>query len=1087
MPIVDGIDTKGDEKTVLPTRFLELENVVFTAPGSLRKRFGYEALPNDDLSDNPIETGSALSNFRNELLLYSNSNLYTYSEGERKWEGKGEIKFCNSSSLQVSADNLILENPSSWTYGGVTCFAYEQRLYHVSAGVLGAPDIYDEYKNLQIILVDNVTNTILSKFTIDSLSLTGNILEASCFAPKVGFTGTNFVITFLGDFPGGVGGLKVAYIDYLNPKVITISPTNIQSRGNSPAVLTDFRYDVLTAGGKVFVAYVSNTLDTKVIYIDNNLNKSAPFSLGTSSVLNNISMNTENGNLRILLTTANGFTAKAYLINYNLTAPIHPPLTITALPTPAPGSPLYDSDDGVYTITGVENPSNPNQTLVFVQIKKWKNRLGILDTVIVDSSGNQLNAQSIVHIGLELQSKPINYDGFTYFFAAKNVDPHYTASGIVAGNPSDPTKNDPEYQVNKPARTSYLIKHLIESPTTVKTEIVGQYDVDSTAFVQSDYASGLPNCFLEGPVVTRPSAVITTLQPAGASRILASTVIKKQVADFSQTSNYFDASQGEALHISGGLLKMYDGHRVVEHGFLDAPEAPKDISPLLVGSGGDLKQNLTSGVEAQKRYLYCSVYKWTDRTGKIHRSTPSLPVSLTTPGTAGIDKYNVTLRVIPCYLSTKENLEIEIYRTTGNGGIFYRLAKIIDAANVAGTDDYMTGSYPNDKFTRFIKVIDSVTDIELSYSEPLYTTGGVLENDSALSSSYITSYKARIFLILSDGFTLQYSKVSGIGDPVAFNSSFKIPLDDKGGKATALSVMDDHLLIFKERAIFALTGEGPNELGQQDDYRTPYLITADAGCTDPNSIVQCPEGVMFKSAKGIYMLKRNFGLQYVGDSVEKFNGEVINSATLLSSANQIRLVTASGTALVYDYYSNRWSTFTNIRALDTLEFNGSYYYVRADGLVYKETPNLYQDNGQFITMRIKSAWVQIGGVQGFQRFYKMLLLGTYKSAHKLLVKFGYDFNPFYKQETLVDVPATVNPLPYGSGDYGAESPYGGEFPLYQWSLYPKIQKCQSFQFEISDVRTDIDGESFSLSHILAEIGLKEGTNTVNTPKTSGAK
>jgi len=1080
MPIVDGIDTKGDEKTVLPTRFLELENVVFTSPGSLRKRFGYDALPNRDLDGNFITTGSALSNFRNELLLYSNSKLYSFSDAEAKWESKGEIKFCNSSSLQVSADNSILENPSSYTYENVTCYAYEQRLYSISAGVLGGPDIYDEYKHIQIVVVDNITNTILAKHTIDNFLVGGIGVNSSYEAPKVGFTGSSFVVTFYSRGASSGTGLRYLSIQFLNPKIITVSATILQTGLNTDSAT--FRYDLISYSNKVFVAYTSSALDTLVKGIDNNLTVSAAFSLGTNYALNNISMNQEGPNLRILTTGADGSLSKskAYLLNYSLSAPVHAATTLTFLPVPATN--YSDVDDGNYTITGVQDPNNAAQTIIFCQVKKWKTRLGSIQSQYINSAGVQSVSVSIL-LGLELQSKPITLDGYVYFFASKNIDPNYTASGIVVSS-----TDDPEYQANKPVRTLYLIKNLLSSTTSYQTEIVGQYDVDNCVFVQSDYMSGLTNCTIIGSVITKPAAVVTTLQPAGALRVLASTVIKKLSADFSQSSNYFDAAQGEALHVSGGLLKMYDGYRVVEHSFLDTPDAPKDINPLLVGAGGDLRQNSSSGVGGGgKRYLYCTVYKWTDRTGKIHRSAPSLPVSLTTPGTVNVDFYDVTLRFIPCYLTSKEDVEIEVYRTTGNGSIFYKLSKLIDASNVAGTADYITGSYPNDKTVKFIKINDAVTDNEIVYAEPLYTTGGELENDSALSSSYIASYKARLFLILSDGFTLQYSKVTGLNEPVRFNGSFKIPLDDKGGRATALAVMDDHLLIFKERAIFALTGEGPNALGQQDDYRTPYLVTSDAGCVDPNSIVQNPEGVMFKSSKGIYMIKRNFGLQYIGDSVEKYNNLKIVSSTLLSTANQIRLMTEDGRALVYDYYSNRWTTFTNIRGLDSIEFNGSYYYVRPNGLVYKETPGLFQDNGQFIKMRIKSAWLQIAGVQGFERFYQLLLLGTWKSAHKLMVKFAYDFNPYYQQESIIDVDSVMAPTTYGTDPVYGSGVYGGPFPLYQWLIYPKVQKCESFQFELSDIKTSVDGESFSLSHIMAEIGVKRGSAKKETKYTSGAK
>jgi hypothetical protein len=1077
MPITDGIDTKGDEKTVLPTRFLELENVVFTTPGSIRKRYGYEALNNFDLSGNEITTGSAVSSFRDELLMYSDSKLYSFSEGEQKWESKGEIKFCSSSSLQISADNSTLENPQAYTYQNVTCYAYEKRILEPQTNS-GLGQVYLEFKNVYIVIVDNITNTILAKHLINSQYINNSILSGNVYAPKVGFSGSKFVVSFLSDNPQvSGGGLRFANIEYLNPKLITLNSTVLLARNSVD--FNTIRYDLITFSNRVFIAYTTLALDTVLKYVDNNMAVSAAFSLGTNFDLYNVNLSPEGGNIRVVLSRANGAAAKAYLINYALTTPVHAPVTLTALALPLPTT-VSDSDDGFYTISAVQDPQNVNRSIVAIQLKYPATRLSILGTMTIDSSGAQVLMNQVAHVGLELQSKLISYNDYVYFFASKNIDARYTASGIVAGNPN-PTLNDPDYQVNKPVRTLYLIKNLLSTTAEFKTEIVGQYDVDENCFVSGDYTSGLTNCDLIGNVITKPSAVVTSLQPAGAKRVLASTVIKKQIADFSQSTNYFDTTQGEALHISGGLLKMYDGYKVVEHGFLDAPEAPKDINPVT-----DLFSNPSQGVsQGGNRYLYCTVYKWTDRTGKIHRSAPSLPISLTTP--AGTQKSSVTISFIPAYLTFKDDVEIELYRTQGGGTIFYKVSKVVDVSSVPGTDDYITGSYPNVKLTKFIQVIDNVTDQELAYAEPLYTTGGVLENDAALSSSYIASYKARTFLILSDGYTLQYSKVTGIGEPVRFNAAFKIPLDAKGGAATAIAVLDDHLIIFKERAIFALTGEGPNELGQQDDYRTPYAITSDAGCIDSNSIVENPEGIMFKSAKGIYMLKRNFGLQYIGDSVEKYNDQKIVSATLMSTVNQIRLITEVGIALVYDYYCNRWTTFSNILGLDSLEFKGNYYYVRPNGLVYKETPETFQDNGQFIKMRIKSAWIQISGVQGFERFYQMLLLGTYKSEHKLLVKLAYDFNPYYQQETIIDVASVLNPTVYGQLSPYGTGIYGGEFPLYQWRIYPKIQKCESFQFELEDVKTTIDGESFSLSHLMAEVGIKKGAYKMNAAKTYGTK
>jgi hypothetical protein len=1065
MPIVDGIDTKGDSKTVLPTRFLELENVVFTNPGSMKKRFGYKPLNKKIIGSSDILSGSAVSSLSNELVMYSNNRLYSYSEGEEAWSDKGEIRYCNSYSVQVSADAEQLLNPSSFTYENITCYASEKKNFTISpqAGSPGSADIYVENTTIQIIVIDNITNTVLAKYDVNSSLLGGSLVNANYKNPKVGFAGSNFIIFFNAPdvVPTGERGFRFMTIDYLMPEVFSLNTVKINS-----TVVT--HYDVCSFDNRCFVSFYDG-LDVLIKYVDSDLSVSTATSTSYSIEPNNISLNKEGSNLRVLISASTGSLAIAYLYNFNVTAPVHLPFTIP-VPTPAgqpPGGKLLDVDDGIYTITGVQSPDSDSKTVVFMQLKNWALRVGCVASAEISSAGVYTLNANPVQVGVEIQSKAVVLGDYAYIYAVKNIDPNYSAPIVIS-----PTEKE---VINKPVRTLYLIKSQL-----YKSEISAQFEVDTACVRFSSNTSFLPEVYVDTVNLKfeLPVASINSFQPISATQVLADTVIKKVTADFSQLTNYFDAEQGGSLYISGGLLKQYDGNRVVEFGFLDTPEAIKQPEPaeIIASTAGP---GLSGAVSV---YQYCVVYKWTDRTSKIHRSAPSRAVVVS----LAAGTYAIHINFTPLYLSAKDNVEIEVYRTQANGSIFYKLSKVIDASNGGSTDDYITGAYKNNTLVKNILIRDTVFDEELQYSEVLYTTGGILENDAPLSSNFVTNYKSRLFCILSDGYTLQYSKQTGIGDPVRFNANFMIPLDGKGGKATCMQAMDDHLIIFKERAIMALTGEGPNELGQQDDYRSPYLVTSDAGCIDPNSIVESPNGILFKSAKGIYLLKRNFTLQYIGDSVEKYNGETIVSATMLPTVNQIRLITDAGRALVYDYYTSRWTTFTNIYGLDSIEHKGFYYFLKADGLLMRETPNAYLDNGQFIKMRIKSSWIQIAGVQGFERFYNMLLLGTFRSEHKLRVVFTYDFNEFATQETIIDT-SILNVSTYGTGTYGT-GVYGGEFPLYQWQVFPKLQKCQSFQYLLEDIKTTVDGASFDLSHVVAEIGIKAGLNKMNAGgKTYGAK
>ena len=213
---------------------------------------------------------------------------------------------------------------------------------------------------------------------------------------------------------------------------------------------------------------------------------------------------------------------------------------------------------------------------------------------------------------------------------------------------------------------------------------------------------------------------------------------------------------------------------------------------------------------------------------------------------------------------------------------------------------------------------------------------------------------------------------------------------------------------------------------------------------------------MFQSSKGIYLLKRDLSVQYVGADVEAYNGTTITSALLMRSVNQVRFTLSSGVALVYDYFFGQWSVFTNIGAVDACIYNGIYNYLTSAGLVNAETPGAYTDNGSFIQMSLTTSWMSLAGLQGFQRCWRMLVLGKYKSPHTLQVNIATDFASTFEQNVVI--PVTSDP------------------GLYQYRIHMKQQKCQAIQFQIQDSQTSSFGEGLQLSEITLEIGTKAGAN-----------
>jgi len=328
--------------------------------------------------------------------------------------------------------------------------------------------------------------------------------------------------------------------------------------------------------------------------------------------------------------------------------------------------------------------------------------------------------------------------------------------------------------------------------------------------------------------------------------------INSTTFDFNIATPFQSNELGDTLHISGGILQMYDGDMVVEHGFHLFPETLID--------GGTAT---TGGFISDGTYQYVAVYAWTDNAGQLHRSAPSIALTVVLSGGTGTQTQTITIPTLR--LTEKVDVIVELYRTEDVGTIFHKISEVSSPSL-------------NDPTVDTIDIVDDVDDTSLLSNQLLYTTGGVLDNIVAPSSALISSWQNRIMLSgLEDDNAIAFSKIRFEGEPVEFNDILRIQVPNVGGKITATAVMDEKYIIFKEDGIFYLAGGGPNNLGEQDTFIDPEQIATDVGCVDPNSVVLSPLGLFFKSKKGVYLLSRSLQTAYIGEPIDKFNNLTITS------------------------------------------------------------------------------------------------------------------------------------------------------------------------------------------------------------------
>lgn len=978
MPVQGGLDTKTSAPNVLPTDFIELENVVQTETGRFKKRFGYDGYTTDVLDGTTIDSGRAGTTFNEQLLLYTDDSLHTWSASKNKWVAKGAITYASATVESVASPGFVTTSPSFASYRSTMVVAY---LVEETPAT-----IYVQYK-----VIDNTTGAVIH---------IGNISDAKV-SPLVQNIGGRFFIFY--DIGDGGHTIKFRYIDQ-NTLTSISSATSI-------GAATFQAWDALTIGNRCFFVLAQAT-GAALGYVDVNATVNGPVTVSSANTYTIATLSQESvSNVRLCLAN-NGGDSETVLYAYDLNYEVHALTAFTA--------------DSIVQAVSVVDPEDSNASYIFYVDATGS--VYTLKKVRVDSTG-ALGSETVLKYKMSIESKPVNLGSKTYFMSSVSTD----------------------YKVFI-NQTAFLLD---ESGTIISR--YGNEVYVRQASVAENAVRGALLLDEEERILFVGTELAEVQRPS--SGLFVPSTIKKYVADFSQTNNYFDSKLGENLHFAGGILRAYDGTEVTEHGFLEAPAAPAVDSTSGVGA-----------ITPEGTYTFVTVFAWRDAAGQVHRSAPSPSLTWTNDSGGPLDP---TLRIYSTPLTEKSDVEVEIYATEPDGTLLYKVTSSVIGNRVM-----------NDPSVEYETIEVQIDASELIANEALYTTGGVLENIAPDSSRYVTTYKNRVLLLSADGYSVQYSKIREENGPVEFNDALKIKLDPEGEEGTCLAKLDNNVVVFKRRALFVFGGEGPNNLGEQDDFRLPQLITSDCGCSDPNSLVSTPFGIMFKSEKGIYLLDRSLATHYIGDKVEAYNDLTITSATLLADVNQVRFTTDSDIALVYDYHAKRWSVFTNISGIDSLIYNGRYTVVRDNGTVMQESTS-YSDMGSYISTKIKSAWIAVAQIQGFQRFYKLFLLGEYKSNHKLRVSFAYDYNPESQSDTEINTSDVIDPTVFGNGDYG-DGPYGGEFPLYQWTIKPHIQKCQAFQFTLQDFFVDEIGEGYTISNFAARVGLKQGGNKLAANRISGA-
>lgn len=593
--------------------------------------------------------------------------------------------------------------------------------------------------------------------------------------------------------------------------------------------------------------------------------------------------------------------------------------------------------------------------------------------------------------------------------------------------------------------------------------------------IDSYYGVGIPNVTVTDNVAQIPyfykdliSAVNKTQGAANSAGVYSQTGINLVTFTIG-TSDIVSGEIGANLNLSGGFLWGYDGYVAVENGFFLWPDS---VETTTSGSGGFI---------TAQTYFYVATTEWSDNQGNVFRSAPSIPVEQITTGSTSANTINVpTLRLT---YKTANPAKIVIYRWSTAQQTYFQVTSIISPLYNDPTIDYVT-------------FVDTQADSSIIGNNILYTTGGVIENISPPALDTLTLYQSRLFLVdAEDKNLLWFSKQVIEQTPVEMSDLLTIFIppttgaQGSTGPITALSVLDDKLVIFKRDAVYYLNGAGPDNTGANNNFSDAFFITATVGCTNQHSIVFQPGGLMFQSDKGIWLLGRDLSTSYIGAPVEQYTqNALVQSAVNVPGTNQVRFTLDSGLTLMYDYYYQQWGTFSGVSAISSTLYQNLHTYIDSFGRVFQESPGKYLDGAEPVLMSFDSSWFNLAGLQGFERAYFFYLLGTYISPHRLQLSIAYDYSPSPSQVTYIQ-PDNFN-TPWGGEQlWGSGEDWGGSLAAEQWRVFFQQGKCQAFQIQLKEIFDSTfgvpAGAGLTMSGLNIIVGAKRSFTTLKPSRSVG--
>lgn len=568
-----GVDTKTDPYQVQVGSFLSLVNSIFTVAGRLTKRLGFTKSTATGLGDDATTITTL-----NDNLIATGANLYALSADTNQWLNQGLVQpvqlntlpLLRSSTSQTAPDAYVASN-------GLICLVY------IDSGVA--------YYQVS----DSKTGQQIVKRTA---------LPNAAFNPRVFVLGAYFIVMFLADIAGAYS-LRYIAIPTANPS----APSTTQIIAPGLTATTGYDADLLDNStiNALYIAWGSSSTSVSIVYLTNTLIMTAPTIITTTAIVNLMAVSVDAVNNLIYMNYAASSATTAYASSVDFQLMVQ--FTGVTLPLTGP----------VVNLTSVaQSISGLSRTTTFYEIdNNYSYTDNIGDAIRTDyiQAYVVFPGPAVSDLGIILRSVGLASKAF---IGGNGVPYVLTVYGDTTQiNPAD-NSNESTYFLMDQTGSIYLKLAYSNGGGYAHTQVLPNVSTltAGSPLVNTYYIPYLLTDFLA--TVNKGTAL-----PTGTPTNAIYTQTGINLASFTMnTTGQLSSEIASALHLTGGILWEYDGVKPVEHGFNLWPE---NVVITTAATGGGL---------APQEYFYQFTYEWTDNAGNLHRSAPSIPVSVTATGTA---------------------------------------------------------------------------------------------------------------------------------------------------------------------------------------------------------------------------------------------------------------------------------------------------------------------------------------------------------------------------------------------------------------------------------------------------------------------